>query len=67
MISVYEAEKLSLKGIAAFLHASEEIYFLGENRQQVEADDAGEPWARKPLLDSCQLLVELGHTSSSSA
>jgi len=37
MISVHEAEKLSLKGIAAFLHASEEIHFLGENRQQVYA------------------------------
>src|SRR5271157_2890540 len=37
MISVHEAEKLSLKGIAAFLHASEEIHFLGENRPQVYA------------------------------
>ena len=37
MSSVHEAEKLSLKGIAAFLQASEEIHFLGENRQQVYA------------------------------
>ena len=37
MISVHEAEKLSLGGIAAFLQASEEIHFLGENRQQVYA------------------------------
>jgi hypothetical protein len=28
-------EKLSLEGIAAFLRASQEIHFLGENRQQV--------------------------------
>ncbi len=37
MISVHEAENLSLEGIAAFLQASEEIHFLGENRQQVYA------------------------------
>src|SRR5271157_3744875 len=37
MISVHEAEKLSLERMAAFLHASEEIRFLGENRQQVYA------------------------------
>ena len=37
MSSVHEAEKLSLKGSAAFLQASEEIHFLGENRQQVYA------------------------------
>ena len=37
MISVHEAEKLSLGGIAAFLRASEAIRFLGENRQQVYA------------------------------
>ena len=30
-------EKLSLEGIAAFLRASQEIHFLGENRQQVYA------------------------------
>ncbi|MDR3748174.1 MAG: hypothetical protein P4M04_08500, partial [Acidobacteriota bacterium] len=37
MSSVHEAEKLSLKGIAASLLASEETHFLGENRQQVYA------------------------------
>src|SRR5271169_1085752 len=37
MISVHEAENLSLEGIAAFLQASKEIHFLGENRQQVYA------------------------------
>ena len=37
MISVHEAEKLSVERIAAFLQASEEIRFLGENRQQVYA------------------------------
>ncbi len=37
MISVHEAENLSLEGIAAFLQASEEIHFLGENRLQVYA------------------------------
>ena len=37
MISVHEAENLNLEGIAAFLQASEEIHFLGENRQQVYA------------------------------
>ena len=37
MSSLHEAEKLSLKGIAASLQASEEIHFLGENRQQVYA------------------------------
>ena len=37
MSSVHEAEKLSLKGIAASLQASEESHFLGENRQQVYA------------------------------
>src|SRR6516164_11428003 len=30
-------EKLSLEGMAAFLRASQEIHFLGENRQQVYA------------------------------
>ena len=35
--SVHEAENLSLERIAAFLQASEEIHFLGENRQQVYA------------------------------
>jgi transposase InsO family protein len=33
--SVHEAEKLSLDQIEAFLHASQEIRFEGENRQQV--------------------------------
>jgi transposase InsO family protein len=33
--SVHEAEKLSLDQIGAFLNASEEIRFEGENRQQV--------------------------------
>jgi transposase len=37
MISVHEAEKLSLERMAAFLQASEEIRFLGENRRQVYA------------------------------
>ena len=37
MISVHATENLSLEGIAAFLQASEEIHFLGENRQQVYA------------------------------
>src|SRR5271169_2038629 len=37
MISVHEAENLSLERIAAFLRASEEIHCLGENRQQVYA------------------------------
>ncbi len=36
-MSVHEAEKLSLGGIAAFLRASKAIQFLGENRQQVYA------------------------------
>src|SRR5271157_6625339 len=35
MISVHEAEKLSLERIAAFLQASEEIRFTGEKREQV--------------------------------
>lgn len=34
---MHEAENLSLERIAAFLQASEEIHFLGENRQQVYA------------------------------
>jgi hypothetical protein len=33
--SVHEAEKLSLNQIEAFLNASEEIRFEGENREQV--------------------------------
>ena len=37
MISVHAAENLNLERIAAFLGASEEIRFLGENRQQVYA------------------------------
>jgi len=37
MISVHEAENLNLERIAGFLRASEEIRFLGENRQQVYA------------------------------
>ena len=32
---MHEAEKLSLDQIEAFLNASEEIRFEGENRQQV--------------------------------
>jgi hypothetical protein len=52
MISVHEAEKLSLERIAAFLHASEEIRFLGENRQQVYA------WVEQVLRQ--QLYVQQG-------
>ena len=35
MISVQQAENLSLERMAAFLQASEPISFIGENRQQV--------------------------------
>ena len=37
MISVHQAEKLNLEQMGAFLRASEEIRFVGENRQQIYA------------------------------
>ena len=37
MISVHQAENLTLNRIGAFLQASAEIHFCGENRQQVYA------------------------------